>query len=435
MKYKDFLFRKEDNRTIIVDKEKRIFTTNDIGYAFLDLLRYKDKDDVIDIISKRFSIDYDIVKSDVDKFLEKLESAKNMLPSEKSMSDAEHRLKVLSVPLTVMWDITEKCNLKCLHCYQGEPESRDISTKECIDIIDKLKAKDVLALDFSGGEPLLREDIFEILDYANQKEFYTTLRSNGTTITTDIARKIKKVGVDEVIVSLDGAKAETHNKRRGKNSFEKTVMGLENLSAESIETIVNFSYNKDNITDVDELLRLCKSFNVSRVNISPVLPVGRATDIQKTLFNEEEICAINTDIWCRYLYMGDYVQTMLSQNSIRHNYRFGTSKCEALTASCVISTDGNIYPCRMFTVLQKYDVGDIRKSDLTSIWQSEKASRFRRETSIENYECVTCADINLCGGPCPAITYQRHGTLAPPPESYTCKTDPSFLDNIKKSIK
>ncbi|MCD6590937.1 MAG: radical SAM protein, partial [Candidatus Aenigmarchaeota archaeon] len=135
---------------------------------------------------------------------------------------------VSGAPFLVVWDITCACNLKCKHCYAtaGRPLPDELTTEEAKQAIDKLDRAGVPIIAFSGGEPLVRPDIFELSRYAADKGIYVAMATNGTLITKETVKKMKKSGIQFVQISLDGADAKTHDGFRGvPGAFDRTVKG------------------------------------------------------------------------------------------------------------------------------------------------------------------------------------------------------------------
>ena len=147
---------------------------------------------------------------------------------------AEHGItqpQQLGAPFLVVWDFTHACNLNCKHCYQraGRPLSDELTTEEAKRLIKELADADVVALAFSGGEPLMRPDFYELAAYARSLGIYVALATNGTLITKEVAKRLKKLDI-YVEISLDGASAKTHDEFRGvPGMFDKTINGIKKL--------------------------------------------------------------------------------------------------------------------------------------------------------------------------------------------------------------
>jgi sulfatase maturation enzyme AslB (radical SAM superfamily) len=149
--------------------------------------------------------------------------------------------QTVGAPFLVVWNYTNACNLRCKHCYQNSEKTAvgNLSTAQRKQVVDQLAQENVVAVAFSGGEPLMSSDFFEVAGYASKNGLYVSMASNGTLITPSVAHKLKDCGVGYVDVSLDGAKAETHETFRGVSGcFDKTLAGIRNLVNEGITACV-----------------------------------------------------------------------------------------------------------------------------------------------------------------------------------------------------
>jgi MoaA/NifB/PqqE/SkfB family radical SAM enzyme len=163
-------------------------------------------------------------------------------------------------PFMVSYSITQKCNLKCKHCYsesvdQAAPD--ELSTEEAFRLIDDLSRWGIGLLIIDGGEPLCREDLLDIVRYTSSKGIRTTIGSNGTLIDEEIATKMRDVGVMAVAISIDGADAVTHDSFRGVNgAFEKTLKGIEACRNTGLPFQLNMVIRKNNLSQLEDMLRL-----------------------------------------------------------------------------------------------------------------------------------------------------------------------------------
>lgn len=185
-------------------------------------------------------------------------------------------------PFLVVWNYTNACNLKCKHCYQNadKPTSGELSTEQRKRIADQLAQENVVAVAFSGGEPLMRRDFFEVAEYTVNNGVYVSVATNGTLITRAVAEKMKKVGVGYVDISLDGVNADTHDSFRGvPGCFDKTVRGIKNLVSEDIYTCLAITATKENFHEIPDIIELGKKLKVKRITVFNFIPTGRAQAI------------------------------------------------------------------------------------------------------------------------------------------------------------
>jgi len=183
----------------------------------------------------------------------------------------------------VAWEVTRTCNLSCVHCRAAsldEPYSGELTTDEAIRLIDDISTVSKPILILTGGEPLLRDDIFRIASYGNEKGFRITMATNGTLVTSDIAKEMKKAGVQRVSVSLDGATPESHdNFRQVKGAFDAAVKGIDVLKAHGIPFQINTTVTAVNREELPEIHRLAVSLGAVAHHIFLLVPTGRARDM------------------------------------------------------------------------------------------------------------------------------------------------------------
>src|SRR6056297_620092 len=157
-------------------------------------------------------------------------------------------------PRLIAWETTAGCNLSCRHCRGSsnfEKPEGELTTKEALDLIDQIADMGDPILILSGGEPLVREDIFDIAKYATTKGLRVAMATNGTLLTPEIAGKLKDVGIQRVSISLDGSNPKTHNEFRGvPNAFENSLKGIEILKDAGIGFQINPTITKTNIEEI-----------------------------------------------------------------------------------------------------------------------------------------------------------------------------------------
>ncbi|MDD1711576.1 MAG: radical SAM protein, partial [Methanoregulaceae archaeon] len=158
----------------------------------------------------------------------------------------------------VFWNLTNRCNLSCRHCYsQSDPQCRteeELTTTEALGFIDDLAGMGVPLILFTGGEPLIREDIWDLADYAALRGIKTALSTNGTLVTADVAQKIKKSGIEYAGISLDGARAETHDRfRNSPGSFNRSVAAFTHCREAGVRCGVRVTLTQENYDELESL--------------------------------------------------------------------------------------------------------------------------------------------------------------------------------------
>ena len=191
----------------------------------------------------------------------------------------------------VVWNSTRTCNLKCRHCYMSSDAQKyanELTTKEAKQFIDDLAEFNVPVLLFSGGEPLIRPDFFELADYAAKKGVRPTLSTNGTLITPEVARKIKDIGVGYVGISLDGLR-DVNDKFRGKKgAFEAAMNGIKNCVAVDQRVGLRFTINHHNIQELENIFDFIEEENINRVCFYHLVYSGRGNQMMDEDVTTEE---------------------------------------------------------------------------------------------------------------------------------------------------
>lgn len=191
----------------------------------------------------------------------------------------------------VVWNSTRTCNLKCRHCYMSSDAKKyqnELTTAEAKQFIDDLADFNVPVLLFSGGEPLIRPDFFELADYAAKKGVRPTLSTNGTLITPEVARKIKDIGVGYVGISLDGLR-EVNDKFRGKaGAFEAAMNGIKNCVAADQRVGLRFTINHHNIQELENIFDFIEEENINRVCFYHLVYSGRGNQMMDEDVTAEE---------------------------------------------------------------------------------------------------------------------------------------------------
>ena len=346
-------------------------------------------------------------------------------------------------PLLVVWDYTYKCNLKCKHCYSsaGNPHTNEMNTQQALETVKKLAEADVASIAFSGGEPLMRKDIYQVLKAARDYGIYIAIATNGTLITREVARKLRESGVKYVQISLDGAKPETHDSFRGLNgAFRKTIQGIENCIKEGLFVEVATTITKKNYSEVRGIIELCKKLGVPWLMAYNFIPTGRGREIVKLdlepaereklltefielTYNQNEITLLSTapqyarislqiaeEAESKKVIMPTHFCNIPATSEIMKIADF-IGGCGAGRMYCAIEPDGSIQPC----VFLPIKVGNILKDNLEELWDNNKVLNDLRDREKLKGACKTCRYKYVCGG-CRARAYAYFGDyLAPDP--------------------
>ncbi|MCW3997420.1 MAG: radical SAM protein, partial [Candidatus Bathyarchaeota archaeon] len=192
---------------------------------------------------------------------------------------ADHNKKF--IPLVLSWNITRKCNLKCSHCYINATTKElknELTTFEAKNLINQISEVSRPLLILSGGEPLLRSDVFELIKYGVLKELKMGLGSNGSLIDSNVAYNLKKAGISTVSISLDSCKPNLHDQFRAvAGSWKKAVNAIQVLRENNVLVQVNTTVTQQNYEEIDEIMTLAENLGVENFHLFFLVPTGRGT--------------------------------------------------------------------------------------------------------------------------------------------------------------
>ncbi len=344
----------------------------------------------------------------------------------------------------LFWETTIKCNLTCAHCRRLESDEaafRDLSTAQAKSLIEQLaelgREQPIMpVLVFSGGEPLCREDLFEMVGRAKSLGIVPALATNGTLIDATMATMIKENGIVRVAVSLDGATAEIHDKlRQLEGSFERAVEGVGHLRDKNVPFQVNITLTRHNAGQLKDVYELAKSLGAIALHIFMLVPVGCGQALAETdmLSPEQyeqkmlEICRLDgrgqlqMKVTC-----GPHYERVIRQQGLQQsrmgtdqerimNVEQGISKfnirhskfdrgCLAGLGVLFVGHQGDVFPCGYLPV----KCGNVLEDKLSEIWyNNQDLARMRDSNGLEG-KCGVCGYRHMCGG-CRARAYAATG--------------------------
>lgn len=321
-----------------------------------------------------------------------------------------------NVKIHELWiNVTNKCNLRCIHCHlsAGVPLEDELTTEEICGIFSQAEEMGVEKITISGGEPLVRDDISSLLEYAHEHIGNITFITNGTLITEEVAEKLSEWNV-KVQVSLDGAHEETQDFIRGKGSYKRTLSGLQKLIKAGAHVGVGMTLMKKNINEMHEMVKLVKKLGMKSLHF-PVLQLkGRAQEYESLvrLDNEDIVAAIKE---MRKISEAEGIEITVERNLRSEIEAMGKKdSCGAGSSIVSIAANGNVYPCAGLHE-DEFCAGNIRKQRLEDIHrESEILRKFRVLSVLDIPECKTCDLKFICGGGCHVDTYGAYGRLDKP---------------------
>ncbi|NCO66983.1 MAG: radical SAM protein [Nitrospirae bacterium] len=332
------------------------------------------------------------------------------------------------IPKWIAWEITRRCNLRCVHCrsaseleVKGHP---DFSTNEAFRIIDDIVSYTKPVVVLSGGEPLIRKDVFEIAKYGSEKGLRMCLATNGTLVTDEISEKIKDSGIKIVSFSLDGSEEAVHdNFRNQKGAFVGTINAARLFKKHGIEFIINSSFTKRNQEEIPKIYKLAKQLGATAWYMFMIVPTGRGEEIINELISKEDYEKIlewhyqmekdEKDILVRPTCAPHYYRIVLQKSKEegakfeRRTLKFSTGGAKGCIAGQLIAfidVDGNVLPCSYFPK----PAGNIKEQSFKDIWENSDLFKELRDFKKYKGKCGSCEYVTVCGG-CRARAYSVYG--------------------------
>jgi heme b synthase len=340
------------------------------------------------------------------------------------LSDA-HQNDDTSALRLVAWETTRNCNLACVHCRASAttgPHSGELDTSEAYTLLDQISqvAKPIVIL--TGGEPLLRNDIFDIAAYGTQKGLRMVMAPNGTLITEAVAKKLVTAGIKRISISLDGATPETHDSfRMVKGAFQGAVQAMQIAQKVGLDFQINTTITKTNLDQIPKIQELAVNLGAVAHHIFLLVPTGRGKYIV-----DREINAVEYEQTLNWFYdQKDNTPLELKATCAPHYYRIlrqrakqeGTSVnfkshgLDAVTRGCLggigfcfVSHRGEVQPCGFLTV----NCGNVRERSFADIWRNSDIFVALRDYDKLQGKCGLCEFKRVCGG-CRARAFEATG--------------------------
>lgn len=325
----------------------------------------------------------------------------------------------------VAWETTRNCNLACVHCRASAtlgPYTGELDTSAGLKLLDEIAQVGSPIVILTGGEPLLRADIYELARYGTDKGLRMVMAFNGTLVNEETAQKIADAGIKRISVSLDGATRKTHDKFRGiEGSFDGAIKGLELMKDAGVEFQINTTITKANLAQIPEILDLAVEMGAVAHHIFLLVPTGRgkyiidqeinAEEYEKTLnwfYDQREKTPLQLKATCAPHYYRILRQRAREEGKTvsfdSHGLDAVTRGCLGGTGFCFVSHRGIVQPCGFLNVA----AGDVTKTSFADIWQdSEVFTKLRDFKALEG-KCGACEYKRVCGG-CRARAFEATG--------------------------
>ncbi|KAA8890898.1 mycofactocin radical SAM maturase [Nocardia colli] len=311
----------------------------------------------------------------------------------------------LAAPICLTWELTYACNLSCVHCLSssGRRDPRELSTEQCKALIDEFERMQIFYVNIGGGEPTVRPDFWELVDYATEHHVGVKFSTNGVRITPEVAARLAASDYVDVQISLDGADAAVNDAVRGPGSYDMAIRALENLAAAGFQDAkLSVVATRHNIGQLDEFRAIAEKYGAT-LRLTRLRPSGRGADVWDELHPTQEQQRVLYDWLVRN---GEGV---LTGDSFFHLSAFGEAlpglnMCGAGRVVCLVDPLGDVYACP-FTIHDRFHAGNVvSDGGFRTVWHESALFAELREPSGGG-ACASCSHYDSCRGGCMAAKF------------------------------
>jgi len=340
-----------------------------------------------------------------------------------SFSPAKHIFSFfdnrLVAPVRVACMLTLKCDAECLHCYAIPPkeEEKELSTEEWKRVIDELYGLNVFMINFSGGEPLLRNDLEELISYANKRNIQTRIQTNAFALSKERIQSLLSAGLMSIEISLDGAGAESHDGfRKLKGSFQRAIDAISILVDENILLQVDSVITSKNLAEIPQIVKLVHQLGVGRIFLMRLIAGGRAANNPSLFPAPEEyiklmrqVYELDKELPEMIIFYPDLPAAYFEKSIDFNNYEFLKNRelieqCIVGSISCTISPSGEVMPC---DICLGISLGNVRECSFGDVWRnSDVFNHLRRLKKGDQVPCGDCSFSSVCTAGCRSLPSQ-----------------------------
>lgn len=328
------------------------------------------------------------------------------------MDGVIRRSMIGSVPFSVHFDVTYRCNERCVHCYLDHEDYGELETAEIKDILTQLAVSGTLMLTFSGGEIFLRKDCFELLEFAKDLHFDIALKSNALMITAVRAARLRALGIRQVQVSVYSADPEVHDRiTKVRGSFARSLQAIRFLRAQGLRVKIACPLMKQNLAGLRKLRALADELGVSYVIDMTITPkLDGDTSVLALRNSAKDLMGVIEDPTLQGKSAVDAdVESAIGSavSSGMESDAYDGIPCSAGHNTCYISPYGDVYPCVQMPIA----AGNLRKENFEDIWR--RSPQFERVRAIRDSDlpiCAKCAIRTYCER-CPGLAQMEGGDL------------------------
>ena len=354
------------------------------------------------------------------------------------------------VPVVIVWNFTNRCNLNCLHCHQDShpiPNQSELTTSQALKVIDNMADAGVSILTFSGGEPLMRPDLYEVANYASDRGIFCSSATNGTLITREVPEKLYRADIKSVEIGLDGVNAKTHDfLRNTPGSFDATIEGIKNCVefGKFHDIAIATTLNKMNVKEIPQIIDLCEELGATKFYLNRIIAAGRGKNVTHLDVPPKEKMEVLNHLYDRFIQAAHgngiicytrgmtYFARLCYQRSngnffpvsevlsgcdrifeedwrnetpkIIRNLAEGFGSCSVGLTYAGLSAEGDLLPC----VPAPIKLGNLLEEKLEDIWTDNEILNYIRDRQSLNGACGRCTYNGICGG-CRYTAYEAMG--------------------------
>ena len=311
----------------------------------------------------------------------------------------------LDAPICLTWELTYACNLQCVHCLSssGQRDPRELSTAQAKAVIDELRDLQVFYINIGGGEPMIRRDFFDIIEYSINNSIGVKFSTNGAYIDAANARRLAAMDYLDIQISLDGTNAATNDAVRGLGSFDTAIAAMDNLARANFGPFkISVVVTRHNVAQLDEFKALADSYG-AQLRITRLRPAGRGADTWHELHPTAEQ---QIDI---YKWLLGHGENVLTGDSFFHLNALGEplpglNLCGAGRVVCLIDPVGDVYACP-FVLHDEFRAGNVLDpGGFTKVWRHSSLFTSLREPESAG-ACSSCGSYDACQGGCMAAKF------------------------------
>ena len=308
----------------------------------------------------------------------------------------------LRAPICLTWELTYACNLACAHCLSssGRRDPRELTTADAMAVVDEIAAMGVFYVNVGGGEPMIRRDFFEIVEYAVSRRVGVKFSTNGTRIDAAAARRLAATPYLDLQVSLDGADAATNDALRGAGSYAAARRAMDHLRDAGVSDFkISVVVTRDNVDQLDDFDALARDYR-AQLRLTRLRPSGRGGDVWDAL----HLRAHQQRPLYEWLVAHPHV---LTGDSFFHLSALGPLEglnlCGAGRVVCLIDPVGDVYACP-FVLHPQFRAGNVRDAGFAAVWRDSELFATLREPASPG-ACSSCGSYDACRGGCMASKF------------------------------